>query len=124
MAQAAGAARHRRPNGKACDLPEAETELPRRAPSPAYCNIIVSTRFPPRRVTTALLDNLHAHGVGCRLRKRPVISWRRVHYMGLVRMLACRRSAMASDVDYLKPRSRPAALAWLDMITRNREAVS
>ena len=83
-----------------------------------------STRFPHGVAVThrALLDNLHAHGVGLEVeRHRPRASpgcpgtttwaWSAA---------SCRRSRMQMSVDYLKTEDfarRP--LAWLDMITRN-----
>jgi fatty-acyl-CoA synthase len=82
-----------------------------------------STRFPHGVAVThhALLDNLHAHGVGLAVVDSDrVISWLPwYHDMGLV---GCFLSpvAMQLTVDYLKTEDfarRP--LAWLDMITRN-----
>nr|WP_308517947.1 fatty acyl-AMP ligase [Sphingomonas limnosediminicola] len=82
-----------------------------------------STRFPHGVAVTheALLDNLHAHGVGLQVTEDDrVISWLPwYHDMGLV---GCFLSpvAMQMSVDYLKTEDfarRP--LAWLDMITRN-----
>jgi fatty-acyl-CoA synthase len=82
-----------------------------------------STRFPHGVAVThhALLDNLHAHGVGLDVTDTDrVISWLPwYHDMGLV---GCFLSpvAMQLSVDYLKTEDfarRP--LAWLDMITRN-----
>ena len=82
-----------------------------------------STRFPHGVAVThrALLDNLHAHGVGLQvLESDRCISWLPwYHDMGLV---GCFLSpvALQLSVDYLKTEDfarRP--LAWLDMITRN-----
>jgi fatty-acyl-CoA synthase len=82
-----------------------------------------STRFPHGVAVThrALLDNLHAHGVGLEVVESDrVISWLPwYHDMGLV---GCFLSpiAMQMTVDYLKTEDfarRP--LAWLDLITRN-----
>jgi fatty-acyl-CoA synthase len=82
-----------------------------------------STRFPHGVAVThhALLDNLHAHGIGLQVQASDrVISWLPwYHDMGLV---GCFLSpvAMQLSVDYLKTEDfarRP--LAWLDMITRN-----
>ncbi|MGN6589729.1 MAG: fatty acyl-AMP ligase [Sphingomicrobium sp.] len=82
-----------------------------------------STRFPHGVAVThrALLDNLHAHGVGLQVRDTDrCVSWLPwYHDMGLV---GCFLSPMSlqMSVDYLKTEDfarRP--LAWLDMITRN-----
>lgn len=82
-----------------------------------------STRFPHGVAVThrALLDNLHAHGVGLQvLETDRCISWLPwYHDMGLV---GCMLSPMALQLsaDYLKTEDfarRP--LAWLDMISRN-----
>jgi fatty-acyl-CoA synthase len=82
-----------------------------------------STRFPHGVAVThhALLDNLHAHGVG--LSAEPadrVISWLPwYHDMGLVGCFLSPVSLQLS-VDYLKTEDfarRP--LAWLDLISRN-----
>ena len=82
-----------------------------------------STRFPHGVAIThrALLDNLHAHGVGTELRPTDrCISWLPwYHDMGLV---GCMLSPLANQVsvDYLKTEDfarRP--LAWLDLISRN-----
>ena len=82
-----------------------------------------STRFPHGVAVThrALLDNLHAHGVGLQIVETDrCISWLPwYHDMGLV---GCFLSPMSlqMSVDYLKTEDfarRP--LAWLDMITRN-----
>ena len=82
-----------------------------------------STRFPHGVAVThhALLDNLHAHGVGLEVKDTDrCISWLPwYHDMGLV---GCFLSPMSlqMSVDYLKTEDfarRP--LAWLDMITRN-----
>jgi len=82
-----------------------------------------STRFPHGVAVThhALLDNLHAHGVGLHVRDSDrVISWLPwYHDMGLVGCLFS-PIAMQMSVDYLKTEDfarRP--LAWLDLITRN-----
>jgi len=82
-----------------------------------------STRFPHGVAVThhALLDNLHAHGVGLAvIDSDRVISWLPwYHDMGLVGCLLS-PVAMQLTVDYLKTEDfarRP--LAWLDMITRN-----
>jgi fatty-acyl-CoA synthase len=82
-----------------------------------------STRFPHGVAVThrALLDNLHAHGIGLQVAETDrCISWLPwYHDMGLV---GCFLSPMSlqMSVDYLKTEDfarRP--LAWLDMITRN-----
>ncbi|MEQ7873233.1 fatty acyl-AMP ligase [Sphingomonas sp. ASV193] len=82
-----------------------------------------STRFPHGVAVThrALLDNLHAHGVGLEVKDSDrCISWLPwYHDMGLV---GCMLSPMALQIsaDYLKTEDfarRP--LAWLDMISRN-----
>jgi fatty-acyl-CoA synthase len=82
-----------------------------------------STRFPHGVAIThrALLDNLHAHGMGTRLEPNDrCISWLPwYHDMGLV---GCMLSPLANQVsvDYLKTEDfarRP--LAWLDLISRN-----
>ena len=82
-----------------------------------------STRFPHGVAVThrALLDNLHAHGIGLQVRDTDrCVSWLPwYHDMGLV---GCFLSpvALQLSVDYLKTEDfarRP--LAWLDMITRN-----
>jgi len=82
-----------------------------------------STRFPHGVAVThrALLDNLHAHGVGLQVVESDrCVSWLPwYHDMGLV---GCFLSPMSlqMSVDYLKTEDfarRP--LAWLDMITRN-----
>ena len=82
-----------------------------------------STRFPHGVAVThrALLDNLHAHGVGLKVADSDrVISWLPwYHDMGLVGCFLSPISLQLS-VDYLKTEDfarRP--LAWLDMITRN-----
>jgi len=82
-----------------------------------------STRFPHGVAVThhALLDNLHAHGVGLKVIETDrVISWLPwYHDMGLVGCLLS-PIAMQMSVDYLKTEDfarRP--LAWLDLITRN-----
>ena len=106
-------------------LPQAETELPQASPDDiAYLQYSSgSTRFPHGVAVThrALLDNLHAHGVGLEVEETDrVISWLPwYHDMGLV---GCFLSPVALQlpVDYLKTEDfarRP--LAWLDMITRN-----
>jgi fatty-acyl-CoA synthase len=82
-----------------------------------------STRFPHGVSVThrALLDNLHAHGMGIELQDSDrCISWLPwYHDMGLV---GCMLSPLANQVsvDYLKTEDfarRP--LAWLDLISRN-----
>ena len=82
-----------------------------------------STRFPHGVAVThhALLDNLHAHGMGLQVEERDrCVSWLPwYHDMGLV---GCMLSPLANQisVDYLKTEDfarRP--LAWLDMISRN-----
>ena len=82
-----------------------------------------STRFPHGVAVThrALLDNLHAHGIGLHIEDTDrVVSWLPwYHDMGLV---GCMLSPMANQisVDYLKTEDfarRP--LAWLDLIGRN-----
>jgi len=82
-----------------------------------------STRFPHGVAVThhALLDNLHAHGVGLQVEDSDrCISWLPwYHDMGLV---GCFLSPMALQisVDYMKTEDfarRP--LAWLDLISRN-----
>ncbi|MFL6726913.1 MAG: fatty acyl-AMP ligase [Sphingomicrobium sp.] len=82
-----------------------------------------STRFPHGVAVThfALLDNLHAHGIGLGVVETDrVISWLPwYHDMGLVGCLLS-PIAMQMSVDFLKTEDfarRP--LAWLDMITRN-----
>jgi fatty-acyl-CoA synthase len=82
-----------------------------------------STRFPHGVAVThhALLDNLHAHGIGLEVEESDrVISWLPwYHDMGLVGCLLS-PVAMQLSVDYLKTEDfarRP--LAWLDMVTRN-----
>ena len=100
-------------------------ELPAAAPEDiAYLQYSSgSTRFPHGVAVThhALLDNLHAHGVGLKVIETDrVISWLPwYHDMGLVGCLLS-PIAMQMSVDYLKTEDfarRP--LAWLDMITRN-----
>ena len=82
-----------------------------------------STRFPHGVAVThrALLDNLHAHGIGVDVQDTDrVVSWLPwYHDMGLV---GCMLSPVANQlsVDYLKTEDfarRP--LAWLDLISRN-----
>ena len=82
-----------------------------------------STRFPHGVAVThrALLDNLHAHGIGLKVQDSDrCISWLPwYHDMGLVGCFLSPISLQLS-VDYLKTEDfarRP--LAWLDMITRN-----
>ncbi len=82
-----------------------------------------STRFPHGVAVThrALLDNLHAHGIGLEVEDSDrCISWLPwYHDMGLVGCLLS-PVALQLSVDYLKTEDfarRP--LAWLDMITRN-----
>ncbi len=103
----------------------AEGDLPQASPDDiAYLQYSSgSTRFPHGVAVThrALLDNLHAHGVGLQVEDGDrCISWLPwYHDMGLV---GCFLSPMSLQfsVDYLKTEDfarRP--LAWLDMITRN-----
>ena len=107
------------------DLPQADAKLA----SPGTEDIAYlqyssgSTRFPHGVAVThrALLDNLHAHGIGLLIDDADrVVSWLPwYHDMGLV---GCMLSPVANQlsVDYLKTEDfarRP--LAWLDMITRN-----
>ena len=82
-----------------------------------------STRFPHGVAVThrALLDNLHAHGVGVKVAETDrVVSWLPwYHDMGLV---GCMLSPVANQLsaDYLKTEDfarRP--LAWLDLVSRN-----
>ena len=82
-----------------------------------------STRFPHGVAVThrALLDNLHAHGVGVEVAETDrVVSWLPwYHDMGLV---GCMLSPVANQLsaDYLKTEDfarRP--LAWLDLVSRN-----
>ena len=82
-----------------------------------------STRFPHGVAVThrALLDNLHAHGVGVEVAESDrVVSWLPwYHDMGLV---GCMLSPVANQLsaDYLKTEDfarRP--LAWLDLVSRN-----
>jgi len=82
-----------------------------------------STRFPHGVAVThrALLDNLHAHGIGLEVGETDrCISWLPwYHDMGLVGCLLS-PVALQLSADYLKTEDfarRP--LAWLDMITRN-----
>jgi fatty-acyl-CoA synthase len=82
-----------------------------------------STRFPHGVAVThrALLDNLHAHGVGLKVQESDrCVSWLPwYHDMGLVGCLLSPMSQQFS-ADYMKTEDfarRP--LAWLDMITRN-----
>ena len=107
------------------DLPEAEGEFPAaREDEIAYLQYSSgSTRFPHGVAIThrALLDNLHAHGLGTQLQPNDrCISWLPwYHDMGLV---GCMLSPLANQVsvDYLKTEDfarRP--LAWLDLISRN-----
>jgi fatty-acyl-CoA synthase len=106
-------------------LEQSEAELPSASPDDiAYLQYSSgSTRFPHGVAVThhALLDNLHAHGVGLAVTETDrVISWLPwYHDMGLVGCLLS-PVAMQLTVDYLKTEDfarRP--LAWLDMITRN-----
>ncbi len=101
------------------------TELPAAKPDDiAYLQYSSgSTRFPHGVAVThhALLDNLHAHGVGLKVQDTDrCISWLPwYHDMGLVGCLLSPMSLQMS-VDYLKTEDfarRP--LAWLDMISRN-----
>ena len=82
-----------------------------------------STRFPHGVAVThrALLDNLHAHGIGLKVQESDrCVSWLPwYHDMGLVGCLLSPMSQQFS-ADYMKTEDfarRP--LAWLDMITRN-----
>lgn len=82
-----------------------------------------STRFPHGVAVThrALLDNLHAHGIGLKVQDTDrCVSWLPwYHDMGLVGCLLSPMSQQFS-ADYMKTEDfarRP--LAWLDMITRN-----
>jgi fatty-acyl-CoA synthase len=82
-----------------------------------------STRFPHGVAVThhALLDNLHAHGFGLKVRETDrCVSWLPwYHDMGLVGCFLSPLSLQMS-VDYLKTEDfarRP--LAWLDIISRN-----
>jgi fatty-acyl-CoA synthase len=82
-----------------------------------------STRFPHGVAVThrALLDNLHAHGIGLQIAQTDrCVSWLPwYHDMGLVGCFLSPVSLQLS-VDYLKTEDfarRP--LAWLDIITRN-----
>ena len=106
-------------------LEQSEAELPSASSDDiAYLQYSSgSTRFPHGVAVThhALLDNLHAHGVGLAVTETDrVISWLPwYHDMGLVGCLLS-PVAMQLTVDYLKTEDfarRP--LAWLDMITRN-----
>jgi fatty-acyl-CoA synthase len=106
-------------------LEQSAAELPVASPDDiAYLQYSSgSTRFPHGVAVThhALLDNLHAHGVGLAVVDTDrVISWLPwYHDMGLVGCLLS-PVAMQLTVDYLKTEDfarRP--LAWLDMITRN-----
>ena len=103
----------------------ASTDLPAARPDDiAYLQYSSgSTRFPHGVAVTheALLDNLHAHGVGLQVVETDrCISWLPwYHDMGLVGCLLS-PIAVQMSVDYLKTEDfarRP--LAWLDMITRN-----
>jgi fatty-acyl-CoA synthase len=107
------------------EIDPANAELPTPQPDDiAYLQYSSgSTRFPHGVAVThrALLDNLHAHGVGLEVTETDrCISWLPwYHDMGLV---GCFLSPVALQlpVDYLKTEDfarRP--LAWLDMITRN-----
>ncbi|HET8750351.1 MAG TPA: AMP-binding protein, partial [Sphingomicrobium sp.] len=107
------------------DTEPATTEFPSAEPDDiAYLQYSSgSTRFPHGVAVThrALLDNLHAHGIGLEVIETDrCISWLPwYHDMGLV---GCFLSPMSlqMSVDYLKTEDfarRP--LAWLDMITRN-----
>ena len=103
----------------------ASTDLPAARPDDiAYLQYSSgSTRFPHGVAVThkALLDNLHAHGVGLQVVETDrCISWLPwYHDTGLVGCLLS-PIAVQMSVDYLKTEDfarRP--LAWLDMITRN-----
>ena len=106
-------------------IEQSSTELPvNNGDSIAYLQYSSgSTRFPHGVAVThrALLDNLHAHGMGIELQDSDrCISWLPwYHDMGLV---GCMLSPLANQVsvDYLKTEDfarRP--LAWLDLISRN-----
>jgi fatty-acyl-CoA synthase len=108
-----------------CEIVGAQAILPVARPDDiAYLQYSSgSTRFPHGVAVThrALLDNLHAHGIGLEVVETDrCISWLPwYHDMGLV---GCFLSPMSlqMSVDYLKTEDfarRP--LAWLDMITRN-----
>ncbi|HET7708847.1 MAG TPA: fatty acyl-AMP ligase [Sphingomicrobium sp.] len=107
------------------DIPPSAAELPAQDPGQiGYLQYSSgSTRFPHGVAVThrALLDNLHAHGIGLALEDSDrVISWLPwYHDMGLV---GCLLSPVANQlsVDYLKTEDfarRP--LAWLDLVSRN-----
>ena len=107
------------------EITVSNVELPKAQPEDiAYLQYSSgSTRFPHGVAVThhALLDNLHAHGIGLQVRETDrCVSWLPwYHDMGLV---GCFLSpvAMQLSVDYLKTEDfarRP--LAWLGMITRN-----
>jgi fatty-acyl-CoA synthase len=107
------------------DLTEAAEALPAAVPEDiAYLQYSSgSTRFPHGVAVThaALLDNLHAHGVGLEIGDTDrCVSWLPwYHDMGLVGCLLS-PVALQMSVDYLKTEDfarRP--LAWLDLITRN-----
>ncbi|URD60636.1 fatty acyl-AMP ligase [Sphingomonas sp. KRR8] len=105
--------------------PDADAELPAADPQEiAYLQYSSgSTRFPHGVAVThhALLDNLHAHGIGLQvLETDRCVSWLPwYHDMGLVGCLLSPLSQQIS-VDYMKTEDfarRP--LAWLDLISRN-----
>ncbi len=107
------------------DVELGTSELPNADPD-AICYLQYSsgsTRFPHGVAVThrALLDNLHAHGIGLKVEDSDrMISWLPwYHDMGLV---GCFLSPLSQQfsADYMKTEDfarRP--LAWLDMITRN-----
>ncbi len=106
-------------------VPDDDAELPAADPQEiAYLQYSSgSTRFPHGVAVThhALLDNLHAHGVGLEVAQADrCISWLPwYHDMGLVGCLLSPLSQQIS-VDYMKTEDfarRP--LAWLDLISRN-----
>jgi len=106
-------------------VPDAAAELPAADPQEiAYLQYSSgSTRFPHGVAVThhALLDNLHAHGVGLEvLETDRCVSWLPwYHDMGLVGCLLSPLSQQFS-ADYMKTEDfarRP--LAWLDLISRN-----
>jgi fatty-acyl-CoA synthase len=107
------------------EVESAAGELPKAQPDDiAYLQYSSgSTRFPHGVAVThrALLDNLHAHGVGLHVQESDrCVSWLPwYHDMGLVGCLLSPMSQQFS-ADYMKTEDfarRP--LAWLDMITRN-----
>ncbi|WP_246104808.1 fatty acyl-AMP ligase [Sphingomonas xanthus] len=114
-----------RPWESLVEIEQSTAELPQTGPDEiAYLQYSSgSTRFPHGVAVThrALLDNLHAHGLGTRIQSTDrCVSWLPwYHDMGLV---GCMLSPLANQVsvDYLKTEDfarRP--LAWLDLISRN-----